>query len=442
MVNILAQSDVFINFKGTVENLKAAAGMAAKYTGNVTKQFQQNTQESRKNVSAVHRQGREFRMFRMELLSTMFVGQMLSKTMQGLMQPAMQTAGIFELFGAILELLFLPIALALIDPLVAILDWVGSMPEELKLVIGAIALFLMILGSIVAFVSQVGLLLGGFGMTFTSLGGIIAGAFGVISATITSALAAIFAVFGWWIIVIVAIILVLIGAIIMNIDGFVNTFINLFTNLTTSLVNMWQGFADSVIGIILIFVGIFQGLFTGNWDMLNLGIQTFLSGIKQLFIDGFGGLVGTALQFGYELIEAFAVGIGNAYSLITDVIRGIPFIGPLIAGGMDAIGGFAGSITGAIGRGIQGIGDFVGGLIPKFGSGGIVTSPTLAMVGEAGPEAIVPLNGSMSGGQGQVINFSPTYNINNELSNSADIDYMLNEIERRQANDYERLRKA
>jgi phage-related minor tail protein len=36
--------------------------------------------------------------------------------------------------------------------------------------------------------------------------------------------------------------------------------------------------------------------------------------------------------------------------------------------------------------------------IPRFGNGGIVTSATLALVGEKGPEAIVPLSrmGQMS----------------------------------------------
>ena len=32
------------------------------------------------------------------------------------------------------------------------------------------------------------------------------------------------------------------------------------------------------------------------------------------------------------------------------------------------------------------------GSIPGFATGGIVTQPTLAMVGEAGPEAIIPLD--------------------------------------------------
>lgn len=44
--------------------------------------------------------------------------------------------------------------------------------------------------------------------------------------------------------------------------------------------------------------------------------------------------------------------------------------------------------------GIGGIGQtFGGGLIPGFAEGGIVTKPTLAVVGEKGPEAIVPLSG-------------------------------------------------
>ena len=54
--------------------------------------------------------------------------------------------------------------------------------------------------------------------------------------------------------------------------------------------------------------------------------------------------------------------------------------------------------------------------IPGFANGGIVTGPTLAMVGEKGPEAIIPLSqlGNMSGG-------GVTVNVTGGLATSAEI---------------------
>ena len=46
--------------------------------------------------------------------------------------------------------------------------------------------------------------------------------------------------------------------------------------------------------------------------------------------------------------------------------------------------------------------------IPKLAKGGIVRSPTVAMIGERGPEAVVPLHGSQGGGVPVNIN-GPTY---------------------------------
>jgi len=41
------------------------------------------------------------------------------------------------------------------------------------------------------------------------------------------------------------------------------------------------------------------------------------------------------------------------------------------------------------------------GNIPKMATGGVVTRPTLAMIGEKGPEAVVPLN--KAGGMGGAV---------------------------------------
>lgn len=46
--------------------------------------------------------------------------------------------------------------------------------------------------------------------------------------------------------------------------------------------------------------------------------------------------------------------------------------------------------------------------VPAMANGGIVTSPTLALIGEAGPEAVVPLSGNRAGGLGSQINVTVT----------------------------------
>jgi len=54
--------------------------------------------------------------------------------------------------------------------------------------------------------------------------------------------------------------------------------------------------------------------------------------------------------------------------------------------------------------------------IPMLADGGIVTGPTLAMIGERGPEAVIPLSGRNSG-----MGANYTININGGLGSSADI---------------------
>jgi hypothetical protein len=78
---------------------------------------------------------------------------------------------------------------------------------------------------------------------------------------------------------------------------------------------------------------------------------------------------------------------------------------------------FIADLIRAIGKipGVKAIGNFLGGMsIPGFADGGIVTRPTLAMVGEKGPEAIVPLG--RGGGVGGV-----TVNVTGGLATSAEI---------------------
>jgi uncharacterized membrane protein YfbV (UPF0208 family) len=62
--------------------------------------------------------------------------------------------------------------------------------------------------------------------------------------------------------------------------------------------------------------------------------------------------------------------------------------------------------------------------VPKFAAGGIVTKPTLAMVGEEGPEAIVPL----TGGGGTNLAGDINIYVNAPISNSTDAKSLVNEV--------------
>jgi len=62
------------------------------------------------------------------------------------------------------------------------------------------------------------------------------------------------------------------------------------------------------------------------------------------------------------------------------------------------------------------IATIAGGGIPKMAQGGIVSRPTLALIGEAGPEAVVPLSKMNTGGGGDV-----NINVTGGLATSAEI---------------------
>ncbi|MFA5453455.1 MAG: hypothetical protein WC248_07770, partial [Candidatus Methanomethylophilaceae archaeon] len=61
--------------------------------------------------------------------------------------------------------------------------------------------------------------------------------------------------------------------------------------------------------------------------------------------------------------------------------------------------------------------------IPKLAEGGIVTEPTIAMIGEAGPEAIVPLDGGSNFGGGISITIE-----NLSVRNDQDIKLIAQEL--------------
>jgi len=105
------------------------------------------------------------------------------------------------------------------------------------------------------------------------------------------------------------------------------------------------------------------------------------------------GVIALAAAFAelYKQLDKISKLGGTVAKLIGVVlgpVSGIPALNSLFGGG-------AGSNKQTPSSGVS---------IPKMASGGIVTSPTLALIGEAGPEAVVPLSKLDNMGNGVTIN--------------------------------------
>uniref|UniRef100_A0A6M3JN59 Tail tape measure protein n=1 Tax=viral metagenome TaxID=1070528 RepID=A0A6M3JN59_9ZZZZ len=121
-------------------------------------------------------------------LGTLFFFQQLNKQLGSFLQPAAEAVGIFEIFGVIMQLLFLPVMLALLPILLGVLKAISKMSKEEKMLIGIVVVVGYIISSIVAFGAQLYLFMGAIGLLPAAAGGAAVG--------LTGFLATLFAVVG------------------------------------------------------------------------------------------------------------------------------------------------------------------------------------------------------------------------------------------------------
>jgi len=120
----------------------------------------------------------------------------------------------------------------------------------------------------------------------------------------------------------------------------------------------------------------------------------------EWFRDGINAIVNTVIGFFAGMVNA-AIGAVNAIISAYNSIPLLPDIPKAPTIPVPQLGGQAPSAV-------------VAKTIPRLAEGGIVNSPTLALIGEAGPEAVVPLDRMNTGG-------GVTVNVTGGLSTSAEI---------------------
>jgi len=107
--------------------------------------------------------------FKMNLLSVMFFGAMLSKAFGGLFTSMFEVFGITELWNATIMMVMLPVMELLAPVLYNIMEWFMNLPEPVKLLIGIFAGLMAILGTGLMLFGAIGLGIAGLVTTFGSL---------------------------------------------------------------------------------------------------------------------------------------------------------------------------------------------------------------------------------------------------------------------------------
>lgn len=414
--------------------------------------------------------------FRMELLSTMFFGMALQRVFMGLLDPALKAAGVFDLIGAVLEVTFLPIAIVLLEVLLPIADWFINLPDNVKLAIGALVLIIGVAGAVLAAISMLGLGLGGLtlalGGTGTAAGAAGGGLLGIIPAIggVLAALAPL-APLILGVIAVLGLLWLAWQTNFANIREFFAGVAEAIGNILKGLSKVFEGVFDIIIGIVNL-----------DADKVMEGFKKMASGIYTIVVEGFGRILYEIIAFAVRVVEAIANGIRGAIDwfarlpgFIWNVLTRLPgLIIEIVYKIFEKIGlvpqGFAEAARKAVDsfmsfirelpgkvynelKKIPVIGDLIkggealiGGIAHFLGlqEGGIVTRPTVALVGERGPEAVLPLHYSAGGYQLPIapaptnVSIHNTINVSAEIASSYDVSRLADDLERELSYRFER----
>ena len=125
----------------------------------------------------------------------------------------------------------------------------------------------------------------------------------------------------------------------------------------------------------------------------------------------------------FVLATVGVIGLALAFNKLVDSVSEVNKVGGLAAKLLGMVISPTTALAGNILRGLPDLGSLIPSVptpgpsmpnIPRMAEGGIVSSPTLALIGEAGPEAVVPLDRLQNGG-------GITINVTGGLATSAEI---------------------
>ena len=226
---------------------------------------------------------------------------------------------------------------------------------------------------------------------------------------------------------IINVIMTVLNVVIEIVGGIIDVVGTFIGNILQFFADCWSGITSIFSGVIDFFHGIFNGawnavkgvweavrgwfanlwdgvknVFDGAWNALKTGAQNAWNAIKNIFstVASFFGTIFTnawnavkaVFSTGGKIFMGIVDGIVKAFKAIVNAI--ITGINKVVAIPFNAINGVLNGLKSIDILGVKPFG-WVGTIsvpqIPKLARGGIVDEATLAMVGESGREAVIPL---------------------------------------------------
>lgn len=210
---------------------------------------------------------------------------------------------------------------------------------------------------------------------------------------------------GPWVIAIMAIIAV-IYLLVTNWDTICATVTAVWDEVCSALGSAW----DSVVSTIMSIIDGFVAFFSAAVDVLKMVVMTYIDiwlnwpayvlvaielavGYMSILVsgvsDGLASVIDACVNAGSAFVAAAEQWASDAYTAVINWIERIPAaVSDAISGAWDSIKAqFSGGFTVGV--------EASGGDVNAYANGGVITSPEMALVGEAGyPEVIVPIDGS------------------------------------------------
>lgn len=210
---------------------------------------------------------------------------------------------------------------------------------------------------------------------------------------------------GPWVLAIMAIIAA-IYLLVTNWDTICATVTAVWDEVCSALGSAW----DSVVSTIMSIIDGFVAFFSAAFDVLKMVVMTYIdiwlnwpayvlvaielaisymSTLVSGVSDGLASVIDACVNAGSAFVAAAEQWASDAYNAVINWIERIPAaVSDAISGAWDSIKAqFSGGFTVGV--------EASGGDVNAYANGGVITSPEMALVGEAGyPEVIVPIDGS------------------------------------------------